>query len=76
MSFSPPQPTGSPRRRATRKTSCGRAQLVVVPGVASCRLEAGVEAPAELGEVGLEAVPAVAPGRVGVFDLDEPGGEE
>src|SRR4051794_10194534 len=65
----PPQP--GDEKRARRMT-----EVIRISGDAQRRIEPGIEASVELGEVRLEAVPSVAMDRVHDVDLDQRGGEE
>jgi hypothetical protein len=67
----PPQPTGSPRRVATRNSPSGDAR-----GAAQRCVEPGVEPAIDLGEVGGQALLGRGLGRVHGLDVDKGGGEQ
>ena len=73
---SAPQPTGSPRKRRHHEHAGRRPHVVGLDGTCLRRVEAGVEAAVQLGEVRVEAVLGVAVAGIDGVDPDHRRREE
>ena len=72
----PPQPTGSARSVAIRKTPAGGLSSIVAGGDDRRGIDAAVETPIDLGGVRLKAALRVAMSRVDDVELDQSGAQE